>query len=346
MFGYNIKTKLTNICKGNKNQDELITMFIDFSAQLVHTKSPEQYRNIILKFEEINIEDISFALYSSSSNRSSLTTTSSTTPPPPPPPSSSSSSPSPTPSPRTPSTGDPQTTIENMKKSLEMIRLQNIIINRVYEMKNESFDVYRSDHLLLLNEFWNNLKPDRLRGINPLTNEVDSNIISSDWIEIGFQGNDPSTDFRGMGILGLQQLYYFSKNRNQVAKLILTIFTQDKTKYYPFAIIGINITRFLLELINELRIQKLLIENLGHIFAAPSKLMNYNVLPSNDNICIEFGINLINDIYCIIFEEFYLQWVIVNPANIMAFNTIFDQVKASIRQKYESLFEYYHHRHH
>ena len=26
------------------------------------------------------------------------------------------------------------------------------------------------------------------------------------WTEIGFQGDDPSTDFRGMGLLGLENL--------------------------------------------------------------------------------------------------------------------------------------------
>ena len=32
--------------------------------------------------------------------------------------------------------------------------------------------------------------------------------ISKQWSEIGFQGNDPATDFRGMGILGLKCLLY------------------------------------------------------------------------------------------------------------------------------------------
>ena len=29
---------------------------------------------------------------------------------------------------------------------------------------------------------------------------------SSQWTQIGFQGEDPMTDFRGMGMLGLDQL--------------------------------------------------------------------------------------------------------------------------------------------
>jgi hypothetical protein len=30
--------------------------------------------------------------------------------------------------------------------------------------------------------------------------------ISNEWQEIGFQGSDPATDFRGAGYLGLKQL--------------------------------------------------------------------------------------------------------------------------------------------
>ena len=32
--------------------------------------------------------------------------------------------------------------------------------------------------------------------------------VSPQWKELGFQGNDPATDFRGMGIFGLMCLQY------------------------------------------------------------------------------------------------------------------------------------------
>ena len=32
--------------------------------------------------------------------------------------------------------------------------------------------------------------------------------VSRQWTEIGFQGNDPATDFRGMGILSLECMLY------------------------------------------------------------------------------------------------------------------------------------------
>ena len=35
-----------------------------------------------------------------------------------------------------------------------------------------------------------------------------TNRISKQWQELGFQGDNPATDFRGMGLLGLQCLVY------------------------------------------------------------------------------------------------------------------------------------------
>lgn len=32
--------------------------------------------------------------------------------------------------------------------------------------------------------------------------------ISKQWQDIGFQGNNPATDFRGMGLLGLKCVLY------------------------------------------------------------------------------------------------------------------------------------------
>lgn len=45
-------------------------------------------------------------------------------------------------------------------------------------------------------QLWKFLKPD-----TPLASR-----ISKQWCEIGFQGDDPKTDFRGMGLLGLYNL--------------------------------------------------------------------------------------------------------------------------------------------
>lgn len=216
---------------------------------------------------------------------------------------------------------------DNVRRCLEVLRLHNKIIQIAVSMKRETFDVFNEQHMDLLNSFWQNMKPQRERSNA-------SGFISADWIELGFQNADPTTDFRGMGILGLVQLAYFSQHRPQRARFILSVLSDPK-KYYPFAIIGINITSFVFELIQEYRIQRVLLENLSHTVAGD--INRYEVLPSNDPVCINFGLNVFHDFYCLIFEEFYLQWVIMNPESIMSFGSIFDEVKKAVRKKYDVL---------
>lgn len=216
---------------------------------------------------------------------------------------------------------------DNVRRCLEVLRLSNKVVANVITMKRETFDVFNSQHMELLNTFWMFMKPEKERSNA-------SGFISADWIELGFQNADPTTDFRGMGILGLVQLAYFSEHRTQRARFILSALSDPK-KYYPFAIIGINITSFVYELIQEYRIQKILLENLSHTVAGD--ITRYEIMPSDDPVCLNFGLHVVHDLYCVIFEEFYLQWVIMNPESIMSFNEIFNEVKMSIRKKYDPI---------
>lgn len=50
-------------------------------------------------------------------------------------------------------------------------------------------------------------------------------------------GDDPKTDFRGMGLLGLENLIYFSKEHTSIAQRILQRSHHPKHGY-AFAIVG------------------------------------------------------------------------------------------------------------
>jgi hypothetical protein len=62
----------------------------------------------------------------------------------------------------------------------------------------------------MLENLWKQLMDTSLTGL-----------ISKQWSEIGFQGDDPSTDFRGMGLLGLENLLFFSTHYNESARHLL-----------------------------------------------------------------------------------------------------------------------------
>ena len=63
----------------------------------------------------------------------------------------------------------------------------NRLTNEAVKLKRTKYDVDNEEHEMLLLSLWNCLQPER---------ELDSR-ISEMWGDIGFQGEDPATDFRG-----------------------------------------------------------------------------------------------------------------------------------------------------
>lgn len=64
-------------------------------------------------------------------------------------------------------------------------------------------------------------------------------LISAEWVKIGFQGQDPSTDFRGGGLFSLQQMIYFAESYP-------SFYQEFKSADYSFAICSINLSHFLM----------------------------------------------------------------------------------------------------
>lgn len=88
----------------------------------------------------------------------------------------------------------------NAKFCLHSLRYINMIIIHLEKLKKEKFETINMIHMNLLESFWNNMKPNTKRNFSSISNKL----LSSDWGDVGFQSQDPTTDFRGMGD------YYFS----------------------------------------------------------------------------------------------------------------------------------------
>ncbi|KAL5719299.1 hypothetical protein ACHQM5_012098 [Ranunculus cassubicifolius] len=68
-------------------------------------------------------------------------------------------------------------------------------------------------------------------------------LISEQWKEMGWQGKDPSTDFRGAGMISLENLLFFARTYPKREG--------DRTLWeYPFAVAGVNITFMLLQMLD------------------------------------------------------------------------------------------------
>lgn len=79
------------------------------------------------------------------------------------------------------------------------------------------------------------------------------------WELLGFQGSDPSTDFRGVGILGLVQPLALSLSTTALPFLLEVIeFSRCPTQGFPFMVLSINVTHIVLNFLRDGCLDKLI----------------------------------------------------------------------------------------
>jgi len=96
-------------------------------------------------------------------------------------------------------------------------------------------------HERMLLELWDLVFPDRKL----------ENRVSEQWKAMGFQGTDPASDFRGMGILALRHLIYFAKIHGDEFRALVRSQEDNNDTYYPVAVAGINISKLLFDLLGQ-----------------------------------------------------------------------------------------------
>ena len=182
-----------------------------------------------------------------------------------------------------------------LKDAILKIFLLERLISSVISRAKTPFDPSKDGHLLA--ELW--------RALNP-GNEKVPPIPSEEWKELGFQGDDPATDFRGMGLLGLDQLVSFATKSPKSAHNILQ---QSKygSAWYSFAPVGINITALIY----------------GWLVSHSADEYFYQVGPERTNF---------DAIYARVFETFNEYWVLEEAKDVMDFSRIFGKLRSDIEQ--------------
>lgn len=158
-------------------------------------------------------------------------------------------------------------------------------------------DVHERSLLLL----WDELKPDDRLECR----------VTKQWQDIGFQGDDPKTDFRGMGTLGLDNLVYFASKYTNLARCALSR-SMHPVHGYAFAIVGINLTSMALNLVVD--------------GSAKTHFYNKRNAPEYEDF---------NEFYCYLFWQFDKFWLDQKPKDLMEFAIHQKQFEKSIRQKLE-----------
>jgi len=181
--------------------------------------------------------------------------------------------------------------------SLKQIQL----LKDIYKCKSTPFNPETPEHVMLLERLW---KAMNIRG--------EFQQVSPLWKTIGFQGINPATDFRAMGLLGLLNLLYFAENHGQKAHAQI-----NSQKEYPWAATGINITHMLLEV---LKIDQDLISQHSGAQAWHTPRLSIFYYANDDDT--------FDEIYSQIFLLFDRLWSHVN-AGYMDFPRVIAQVKKS-----------------
>ncbi|KAL0490944.1 ELMO domain-containing protein [Acrasis kona] len=117
------------------------------------------------------------------------------------------------------------------------IKMRKDLVNRILPYRDEKYNDKNSEHEEKLLSLWNLIYPE-----TPLLERK-----CEQWEKIGFQGQDPATDFRAMGMLGLNILIYLATYHQQRIRAILSLQHE-----YPFSVSVINIASSILN--NTLKI--------------------------------------------------------------------------------------------
>ena len=205
----------------------------------------------------------------------------------------------------------------NLRLCLRALLAAHQAMERMMTLKGQVFDEQDPTHVVLLGRLWSNMFPGRKR--------TSSAIISPDWTELGFQCNNPVSDFRGGGMLGLHQLVAFAELFPGEARQLLTESVNPK-RYFPFAATGINFTAFVCELMSERRLTVILFQS--------QQLSGMDMEMSTE----ERGIKAVAEVYGQQYLCFRDEWVRRNPSmGVMAFPGIFKDMKEQARTRFPPL---------
>ncbi|EFA78286.1 engulfment and cell motility ELM family protein [Heterostelium album PN500] len=187
------------------------------------------------------------------------------------------------------------TILPNLEAALEPLSALQSLKAQITLLRDQAYDSENEIHEEKLDQLWNSIFPNKRRSAR----------ITSEWGHMGFQGKDPATDFRGMGLLGLENLLYLATNYEEETKYILEC--ANSKFQYPFAITGINITS---KLVNMLLSEKNHLKN-HFIYTKPS-------------------MRDFNELYAKVFISFNNYYQSKKPENVMQFGPIINDFIANL----------------
>ncbi|PIA50375.1 hypothetical protein AQUCO_01300843v1 [Aquilegia coerulea] len=127
------------------------------------------------------------------------------------------------------------------RPSFDLTPSQDESLQRFQRRLDVSYDGSNPEHQDTLRALWSAAYP----------GEELSGLVSEQWKEMGWQGKDPSTDFRGGGFISLENLLFFARAYPKPFQDLLQKQEGDRAMWeYPFAVAGVNLTFMLIQMLD------------------------------------------------------------------------------------------------
>ncbi|XP_042469826.1 ELMO domain-containing protein A-like [Zingiber officinale] len=183
--------------------------------------------------------------------------------------------------------------------------LQEERLGNLRQRLDVPFNSSSVNHQDALRELWKLAYPNR--ELPSLKSEL--------WKEMGWQGSDPSTDFRAGGFMSLENLIYLAKNYpNSFWRLLHKQDGRRAAWEYPFAVAGVNITHMLIQMLD--------LQSGNRTSRSGSYFLK---LLEEDEMAFDM-------LYCVAFQILDIQWL-EKRATYMEFNEILKSTRVQLEQE-------------
>jgi hypothetical protein len=198
-----------------------------------------------------------------------------------------------------------QRTDSDSRPSFDLTAAQEECLLRLQSRIDVAYDSSVPEHQEALRALWKVAFPEeKLRDL-----------ISEQWKEMGWQGKDPSTDFRGGGFISLENLLFFARNFPKSFQDLLRKQEGDRSVWeYPFAVAGVNITFMLIQMLDLEAVK-------------PRTLVGTTFL----KFLIE-NESAFDLLYCITFKLMDHQWLSMH-ASYMDFNAVMKSTRRQLERE-------------
>ena len=159
---------------------------------------------------------------------------------------------------------------EELQLAILRIARYHAWVRGIQKLADTAYSAQDAQHEQLLLDLWTAWCPGR-----PLPARVGDH-----WPFLGFQGHDPATDFRGMGVLGLHCLVHLARAYPADARALL-VQSQHPVRWFPLAITVIAVANHVRKQLGDLWLR--------HAFYAEPQLDLEVYLDAVSVACIHFG---------------------------------------------------------